>query len=98
MESRLNKVKELAKENPELKDVAEDIEPLALPDAPSLTPEDLRREAVKRIDSVRDRLEHQLAKAETNPLNEMRRMLSRLQPQRGNKAASKLTAWRVPCS
>jgi hypothetical protein len=90
LQDRVNSLKELAQDNPSLKDIAEDLQPLEMPDTPGVTPEDIRREAVKRIDDVGDKLKRELETAEKNPLSEMKRALSKLQPQVGEQASSKL--------
>lgn len=91
LDQRLNKIKQLAQDNESLKDIAEDIEPFELPDTPGLKPEDIRREAVKRIDAVGDKLKEQLAAAENDPLDEMKRMLRQLEPQSGDNAGTQLS-------
>ncbi len=90
-DDKLNQLKELAKDNPDLKGLTEDLQPLEMPDSPGVTPEDIRREAVKRIDAVGDKLKRELAATAANPLNEMKRMLSKLQPQGGDKATAELS-------
>ncbi|MBP7745670.1 MAG: hypothetical protein KA383_06015 [Phycisphaerae bacterium] len=90
-EERAAKLRELAKENPNLKDISEALEPLELPETPGVTPEDVRREAVKRIDDVGDRLKRELAATEHNALGEMKRLLNQLQPQGGDRAEAKLS-------
>ena len=90
-DERLNQLKELARENPDLKGVTEDLQPLELPDTPGMTPEDVRREAVKRIDAVSDKLQRELGATSENPLSEMKRRLGQLQPQGGDKSTAKLS-------
>lgn len=91
LDARLNKIKELSQENPSLKDIAEDIQPFDMPDTPGVTQEDLRRAAVKRIDDVKDKLERELETAQTSPLKDTKRLLNKLEPQSGEKAAAKLS-------
>jgi len=90
-DERLNQLKELARENPDLKGVTEDLQPLELPDTPGMTPEDVRRVAVKRIDAVSDKLQRELGATSENPLSEMKRRLGQLQPQGGDKSTAKLS-------
>ncbi len=86
---QLNKIKELAEKNPDLKALAENLQPLSLPDEPTATPEDIRREAVKRLDKVADKLTER--KDQLNPLKQLARMMARLDKQQGDDAASKLS-------
>lgn len=90
LDSRLNALKELARDNPNLKDLAEELTPLEPPRTPGLTPEDLRREAVKRIDAVGDKLRRELESAENNPLAAMKRMLEKLPTGSGRQPDSRL--------
>ncbi len=90
LERRIERMKQLAQNDESLKDITEDLEPLEMPDDPGVTPEDIRREAVKRIDDVRDKLQQQLETSEQDYTNEVKRMLSQLQRQKGNEATSKL--------
>jgi hypothetical protein len=90
LDDRLNQIKELARENPDLKGVTEDIQPLEMPDTPGVTPEDIRREAVKRIDAVSDKLERELEATGENPLAELKRRMSQLEQQGGDKSTAKL--------
>lgn len=85
------KIKELAENNPSLKDLDLSPEPIDFPDNPSATPEDIRVEAVKRIDKVSNDLARKKDEAEMAGLDELKRMLSRLDPKRGKDPASKLS-------
>jgi hypothetical protein len=91
LDDRLNKIKELAADNPDLKGVAEDIQPLEMPDTPGVTPEDIRREAVKRIDAVSEKLQRELETTSENPLAELKRRMSQLEQQGGDKTTAKLS-------
>jgi hypothetical protein len=91
LEEQRARLKELTDAQPDLKDLASELPPLELPDNPGLTPEDVRREAVKQIDNVRDKLEQQMRSAEGAPLTELKRMLNKLQPERGDTAAARLS-------
>lgn len=86
---QLNRIKKLAEKNPDLKGLAENLQPLSLPDEPTATPEDIRREAVKRLDKVADKLAQR--KDQFNPLKQLARMMARLDKQQGDDAASKLS-------
>jgi len=90
LEARLDALRELARDNERLKDLAERLATLELPDKPPLTPEDVRREAVKRIDAVQEQLRRELADADHDPLKELKRMLRKLPPTSGEQAESRL--------
>lgn len=75
---QLGRMQERAEENPHLRDLVNQIEPLELPDHPGQTPEDVRREAVKKIDEIGAKLEQELAQARDNPANDLKRMLAQL--------------------
>lgn len=85
VEQQLKKIEELAKDNTKLEDLAKDIGPLDMPAEPTMTPEDIRREAAKKIDDVRSKLERELKAAEQDGLKNTKRMLSQLD-QPGQKA------------
>jgi hypothetical protein len=91
LQDRVNRIKELSQDNANLKDLAEQLEPLELAVDPGLTPEDIRREAVKRIDAVGEKLKRELESTETNPLSEMKRRLSRVQAEGGDQPGAKLS-------
>jgi len=88
---RLNKIKQMTENNPALQDLAKDLQPLETPDTPTLTPEDIRREAAKKIDRVADRLAEQKEQAGLDALKDTQRMLSRLQPEPGKNPAAELS-------
>jgi len=90
-EVRLNKFKEMAEANPALKDLATDLEPLQMPDQPTATPEDVRREAAQKIDNVTDRLAARQNDPKLESLRETQRLLSRLDPQAGQDPGAQLS-------
>lgn len=90
IEARLNRIKEMAANNAALKDLAEDLKPLDMPDAPTVTPEDIRREAVKRLDKVNERLKQEKDAGMLEAMRDTKRMLARLQPQQGQDSAAEL--------
>ncbi|HPC22547.1 MAG: hypothetical protein KBH81_10205 [Phycisphaerae bacterium] len=81
LEVHLNKFKEMAENNPALKDIAADLEPLQMAEQPAGTPEDVRREAAQKIDNVTDRLAARQNDPALESLRETQRLLSRLEPQ-----------------
>ncbi|MFH1745570.1 MAG: hypothetical protein ABIG44_00865 [Planctomycetota bacterium] len=90
IEARLNRIKEMGENNPGLKDLAKELEPLEMPDTPSVTPEDIRREAVKRLDKVTERLEQEKDAGMLEAMMHAKRMLSQLQPQQGQNSVDEL--------
>lgn len=91
LDRQLDALQELARDNPNLKDAAEALTPLDPAPTPHLTPEDLRREAVKRLDAAGDKLRQELAAAEGSPAEPMRRMLEGLSAKEGEQAGAKLS-------
>lgn len=90
LDRQLDALQELARDNPNLKDIAEALTPLDPAPTPHVTPEDLRREAVKRLDAAGDKLRQELAAAEGSPAEPMRRMLEGLSAKGGEHAGAKL--------
>jgi len=88
--SRAEALRKRLRERPALAELESEIEKLTLPDEPTRTPEDVRREAVKRIESVADRLRQRLEADRFNALERLKRDLARLQTPRGDDAASRL--------
>jgi len=85
------RVREMAADNKRLADLTQKLEALEVKDTPDATPDDIRREAVKRIDSVKDQLEREASSPEMSAMRELQRQLSRLEPKQGDDAASKLS-------
>ncbi len=91
MDKQLNKIKELSEDKPEFEDLIKDIQPLDMPEEPDVTPEDIRREAVKRIDDVQDRLKERLESSESEAFREMKERLKKLNTQSNNQQSDKLS-------
>lgn len=92
VDQQLQRVQQRVEENPSLAGLAEQLRELEIPESPTATPEDVRREAVKRIDNVSDRLREKLDTDQLRSLDEMKRQLARLEAPQGNDPASKLAA------
>jgi colicin import membrane protein len=90
LEAKLGRIREMATANPDLAALAEDLQPLEMPDEPTVTPEDVRREATQRIDKVMDKLVEQRDAAGRDALDETKRLLARLSPQSGQDLAAQL--------
>lgn len=91
LESHAQQLREMAQNNPALQDALKDLEPPSWPDKPTATPEDVRRDAAKRIDKVADRLAAEKDKLADGALRETQRLLARLQPQPGQTPAAELS-------
>jgi len=90
-EEQLKGVKERIQEKPLLAGLQEDLKELELPDEPTATPEDVRREAVKKIEKVADRLKQRLEDQGLDALAQLKRDLARLETPEGDDPGSKLT-------
>jgi chemotaxis protein histidine kinase CheA len=88
---QLNKVKKMVEDNPGLKDLAKDLEPLQMPDTPGLQPEDIRREAMKKLDKVAQSLEEKRESPQLRSLDELKREMSKIEPNQGKDPTAKLT-------
>lgn len=90
-QKQMEKVRALAEQKPELKESLPDPEPLVAPNAPPPSPEDVRREAVKRIDDVSEKLRRELERSEMSGLSELKKMLARVDPQGAGRQSDKLS-------
>ena len=90
-EEHVNKLKQLAENNPALADLAKDLKPLDMPDSPSVKPEDIRRDALKKLDKVTDRLAQEKDNPAVDALKDTKRILSQLEPERGENPAAELS-------
>lgn len=77
-DEKLGKIKELVKGDPKFAEALKEIEPLELPDAPGVTPDDVRRTASERIDDARQTLEERLAEKEQAGTKDAKRMFQKL--------------------
>jgi len=91
LQRQMEKLRTLAEQKPELKQSLPDPEPLVAPNAPPPTPEDLRREAVKRIDDVSEKLRRELERSEMSGLSEFKKMLARVDPQGTSRQSDELS-------
>jgi len=88
---RLQNLKELAQRSENFDALAAALKPLELPEDATKTPEDVRREALKQIDNVAERLDAQRNATEFDALEQMKRMMANLNRQSGNDPAAKLS-------
>lgn len=91
VQAKINEIEERSKHDPMLKDLVEDLKPLALPENATKTPDDVRREAVKRIDNVAEKLAEKKDAVNPEALNELKRQLSQLEQPKPDSSTSKLT-------
>lgn len=85
VDEKLNQIREFAKDKPELGELAKELQPLALPEKATQTPEDVRREAMKQIDKVSDKLEQKLEDPQLASLDDFKKMLAKMDQQAGEK-------------
>lgn len=91
LSEQYTKVRKLAEANPELNDLAKDLEPLKAPTEPHQTPEDVRRDALKKIDKLSDKLAEKKDSDQFKALDEIKKRMAQLEPKQGNDPASRLT-------
>ncbi|MFQ5804892.1 MAG: hypothetical protein ACE5I3_00415 [Phycisphaerae bacterium] len=91
LKQQIQKVKERLQDKPDLASLQEDLEDLELPNEPTKTPEDVRREAVKKIEKVSDKLKRQLEADALNALDQLKRDLAKLETPKGDDPGSKLS-------
>ncbi len=90
VDSKIEQIRKMAEGNAALEDAIKDLKPLDIPETPGLTPDDIRREAVKKIENVADQLaERKNAEAE-DTLKQLRRMMNNLEPNEQRDASNKL--------
>jgi hypothetical protein len=91
LEEQQKRLRELAQSNPNLKDLEAALKPLDVDDRPDITPEDIRKEAVKQLNAAAEKLEAQRDEDRRQMLDNMRKMLSQLEQNNGSDPASKLS-------
>lgn len=64
------------------------LDELEIPKDPGMTPEDIRREVVKKVERVSERIEQKLEGDELKAFEELKRDLSKLETPEGDNAAS----------
>lgn len=93
LEEAAKRLSELKQGDQDFKDVADKLEDLKLPEGPQITPEDVRREAVRKIDEAQDAIKEQLEKSEASRAADLKRLLSELEktPQPRDKKPDPLS-------
>lgn len=91
LQRQMERVKQRLQDRPALADLQEGLEELELPDEPTKTPQDVRREAVKKIEKVSDQLKQRLEADSLKSLDQLKRELAKLQTPKGDDPASKLS-------
>jgi hypothetical protein len=81
VQKRLQPIKKLAETNPALKDLKEELEKLETPLAKMDQPQNIRHEALKKIDKMADALREQQAGERYDKVNEMKKMLRGIKQQ-----------------
>lgn len=91
VKERLDPIKKIAETNPALKDLKAELEKLEQEPAGKLMkPQDIRREAIKKIDKLSDVLKKQRGDERFDKVSEMKKMLRRVR-QQNQGATQKLT-------
>lgn len=90
IDEELKHVNELAKDNPALKELAADLKALDMPEKQSQTPDDVRRDAIKQIDKVAEKIDEQQKNDALQALTQAAKELEKLETPKGNDSASKL--------
>ncbi len=88
--SKVRKIEQLAQRDPQLKELADVLKPLDVPDKPDVKPQDVRREALKRVDKIAETLRKRTADPQVQALAELRRRLAALETSKGKDEVSKL--------
>lgn len=88
---QLDKVRKLTADNPKLANLAGKIEPLQMPEKASAKPDDVRREALKKIDSIRDQIEKQADVEKLDALKALEKELAKLKSEKGDSPSDKLS-------
>lgn len=91
LRKRADAIQDLGTSSKSLAALKEQLDPSDLPDDPTATPEDIRREAIKKIDHVNKRLQAEKAAQKLAALDEMKRMLGQLDAQKGDSPAAELS-------
>ena len=86
----LKAISEMSKAHPELAGLADDLDPLDVPNGPDATPEDVRRDALLKLEKATDKLESKLMNSDASMIEQLKKNLSKLKPPGGNDAASEL--------
>lgn len=81
VQKRLQPIKKLAETNPALKDLKEELERLDTPLTKMDQPQNIRHEALKKIDKMADALREQQAGERYDKVNEMKKMLRGIKQQ-----------------
>ncbi len=91
LQAQMQKVKQRLEDKPALAELQGEIEKLELPNEPTKTPEDVRREAVKKIEKVADKWKQRLEADDLKSLDQLKRELAKLETPEGDDPGSKLT-------
>lgn len=91
METRVEQLESLKAKNPALADLDLKLDEFQVRDHPDADPEDLRREAVRKIDSAADKLEQQRETGAAAQLDAFKQQLARLDALQGDDAAAQLS-------
>lgn len=88
--SKVKKIERLARRDPQLKELADVLKPLDVPDKPDVQPQDVRREALKQVDKIAETLRKRTEDPQVQAVAELRRRLATLEANKGKDEVSNL--------
>lgn len=91
MAEQRERVARRLQDKPHMEALAEAFKELELPDKPTETPEDVRREAVKKIEKLSEKVKERLERDDLAGMDELKKQLAKLERKRGDDPASKLS-------
>ncbi len=90
-EEQAAKARQKLNDAPAMQEVAAALEKLEFPETTSTKPDDVRREALKQIESVTDKLREKLGENNLRGIDELKKELAKLDSPKGDDPASKLS-------
>lgn len=90
LRTQQDRLRERLEDKPHLAGVLGDLTELEIPQDPGVTPDDIRRDVVKKVESVTDKLKEKLEQTDMKMLEALRADLAKLDAPRGDDAAARL--------
>lgn len=87
---QMERAKQRLEDKPQLQKLAGALDALEIPDDPTMKPDDIRRDVVKKVESVSEKIREQMQSSDLKLLEALKRDLAKLDAPRGDDAASKL--------
>lgn len=85
-----DRAKQRLENKPHLQKLVGALDALEIPNDPSMKPDDIRRDVVKKVESVSEKIREQMESTDLKLLEALKRDLAKLDAPRGDDAASKL--------